>query len=63
MSWVTHRNTIQAVAWVSLFFLLGGGNLIGLGLTENIKSSGITIAHWLAAGMAYIIWSFYARYI
>lgn len=63
MSWLSVRSTIIAISWVSIFFLLGLGNMVGLGLTESIKNTGITMAHLISVGFAYIIFAFYKGYI
>lgn len=63
MSWLTARSTILAINWVSIFFLFGLGNMIGLDLTQNIAHSGITMAHILGAGQAYILFAFWNKYI
>lgn len=63
MSWITARSTIQAIAWLSIFFLLGFGKGIGLGLADNIAHTGLTIAHFIALGLGYIIFAFWQRYI
>jgi len=63
MSWLSTREVIIAISGISIFFLLGFGSGINLGLTQNIYHSGITIAHLIAAGFAYILFAFYKRYI
>lgn len=63
MSWISVRATIMTIAILSIIFLLGFGKGAGLGLTDNIAHSGITIAHVIAVGYAYILFAFYKRYI
>lgn len=63
MSWITVKETILAISWVSIFFLLGFGKFIGIDLTGDIRSSGISMAQILAAGQAYILFAFYNKYI
>lgn len=64
MSWISVRESIYAIGILSIFFLLNGGHLIGLGsVTDNIAHSGITLAHWLALGWGYVLFMFWQKYI
>lgn len=63
MAWPQTRDIIQTICWLSIIFLLGLGKSAGLGISDNIMHSGITVAHLLAVGMAYIIYAFWKRYI
>lgn len=63
MSWISTRETIMALSVLSVFFLLGGGTLINLGLTSSMFNTGITLAQLIAIGQAYIFGAFYFKYI
>lgn len=63
MGWVNIRNTIIAICVLSIVFLLGFGKTAHLGLTDEILNMGITIAHIIAAGLGFILFAFWQKYI
>lgn len=63
MSWISVREIIQFIAVLSVIFLFGLGQSVGLGLNDSIQHSGITVAHLLIVGQLYILFSFWKRYI